>query len=205
VPVSAGQGERVCIWGTAFRAPNGAAALLVDGLRPEPANGRPDEPPWRVTARWDGREVLDVTKPGAYDLRLPCAYLPGAEEQAQVRLRQFRVADIQVGGHHVAAELAVTLPAMSYGLQGRAGLDPDCGMLFCFARPGRPVFVMKKVSFPLSIAFIRDDGVIVNIVRLEPGDTRHAVPLEPVSYVLEMAQGWFMQHGVGPGSAVVIP
>jgi uncharacterized membrane protein (UPF0127 family) len=94
---------------------------------------------------------------------------------------------------------------MSYGLQGRAGLDTDCGMLFCFDQPCQPLFAMKTVSFPLSIAFIRDDGVIANIVGLEPGDVREAGTGEPVRYVLEMEQGWFRRHDAGPGKAVVIP
>jgi uncharacterized membrane protein (UPF0127 family) len=198
-------GARVRMWGTAFRAPDGSAAVLVDGLRPEPAEGRPDEPPWQVTARWGRQQVLDVSKPGDYELTLPCANMPGAQEEAGVRVREFRVADIQVDGHPASVELAVTTQAMSYGLQGRAGLDTDCGMLFCFPEPTVPQFVMKSVSFPLSIAFIRDDGVITNIERLNPGDWRSALPVVPVSYVLEMQQGWFGQHGVAPGKVVVIP
>ena len=149
--------------------------------------------------------MLSVTRPGDYDLRLPCANLPGAVEDAGVHVREFRVADMRVGGHAVAAELAVSPAAMSYGLQGRAGLDPDCGMLFCFGEPTEPAFVMKTVTFPLSIAFIRQDGVITNIERLNPGDRRLAVPPVPVSYVLEMQQGWFEQHGVAAGGTVVIP
>ncbi len=199
------QGARVRLWGTVFRTMAALAALAVDGVRAESEKGRGDEPPWQVVARWGGREVLSVKKPGDYELRLPCAYQPGAQERAGVRVREFRVADIKVDGHAVAAELAVTREAMSYGLQGRAGLDPDCGMLFCFDEPIRPTFLMKTVSFPLSIAFIRGDGVITNIVRLDPGDPRHAVSPVPASYVLEMEQGWFAKHGVGPGRSVDIP
>lgn len=198
-------GISVRVWGTTLHVPAGADAVLVDGLRPEPPEARRDEPPWQVTARWAGREVLSVARPGDYELRLPCTQVAGAVELAGVRVREFRVADIQVDGHPVSAELAVTPQAMSYGLQGRGGLAPDSGMLFCFGEPTEPQFVMKTVSFPLAIAFIRADGTITNIERLNPGDGRVAVPLVPVSYVLEMEQGWFEQHGVAPGRKVVIP
>jgi uncharacterized membrane protein (UPF0127 family) len=204
-PAKVGPGARVRIWGTAWRTAGGAAVLLVEGVRPERADGRRDEAPWQVSARWGGREVLSVKEPGDYPLRLPCANRPGAFEPAGLRVREFRVADIKVDGHPVAAELALGRQAMSYGLQGRAGLDPDCGMLFSFNEPTRPAFVMKTVSFPLSIAFIRDDGTIANIERLDPGDSRVAMPVEPVRYVLEMEQGWFERQGAGPGKTVVIP
>jgi hypothetical protein len=78
-------------------------------------------------------------------------------------------------------------------------------MLFCFGEPTRPTFVMKTVTFPLAIAFIREDAVIVNIERLGPGDGRYAEPPVPVGFVLEMEQGWFEQHGVAAGKKVVIP
>lgn len=198
-------GISVRVWGATLRMPNGADAVLVDGLRPEPPEAGKDEPPWQVTARWGGRDVLSAAKPGDYELRLPCTQVAGALELAAVRVREFRLADIQVDGHAVSAELAVTPRAMSYGLQGRAGLAPDSGMLFCFGEPTEPEFVMKTVSFPLAIAFIRTDGAITNIERLNPGDGRVAVPLMPVSYVLEMEQGWFEQHGVAAGKKAVIP
>jgi uncharacterized protein len=197
-------GASVRVWGTAFGGPRGAA-VLVEGLRAEPADALTDEPPWQVSATWAGREVLSVAKPGDQDLRLPCTQVAGAVERVGVRVREFRVASIQVDGHAVSVELATTPQAMSYGLQGRARLAPDSGMLFCFPEPGTPQFVMKTVSFPLSIAFIRADGVITNIERLNPGDGRYAAPAVPVSYALEMAQGWFQQHGVMAGRRVVFP
>ena len=60
-------------------------------------------------------------------------------------------------------------------------------------------------TLPEQALIIRADGVIVHIARLNPGDLREAMPPVPVNYVLEMPQGWFAEHGAGPGSTVAIP
>ena len=56
---------------------------------------------------------------------------------------------------------------------------------------------------PLAVAFIADDGVIVNVEEMQPRDetTRHCAR-EPVRYALEMTQGWFAQRGLKAGSRI---
>jgi len=122
-----------------------------------------------------------------------------------VRLREARVVDLKVAGHPVTAELADTPQSRSWGLQGRVGLAPDEGMLFYFERPLRPTFVMKTVSFPIAIAFISADGVILNIEKLNPGEAEGATAAGNVTYVLEMQQDWFDKNGVHPGDRVTVP
>jgi hypothetical protein len=84
-------------------------------------------------------------------------------------------------------------------------LAPDEGMLFYFERPLLATFVMKTVSFPIAVAFISADGVILNIEKLNPGDAQGVTSAGLVSYVLEMQQDWFDKNGVRPGGRVVIP
>ncbi len=132
----------------------------------------------------------------------PCPHRPGRAELLGVRVRQFRAIGLEVGGRSVTAEPAVTPAQRSYGLQGRTGLPEDHGMLFVFRRALRPRFVMKSVSFPLSIAFIRGDGVIADIRHMDPGDRWGVEPDVPVNYVLEMERGWFRRNGVGEGDTV---
>jgi len=117
-------------------------------------------------------------------------------------LREMKMVDLTVNGHPVAAELADTPQSRSYGLQGRRGLAPDHGMLFFFPEPLRPGFVMKTVSFPLSVAFFRRDGTIVHIGRLSPGQRGSVRPPVAVNYVLETRQGWFAARGIRPGGRV---
>ena len=61
-------------------------------------------------------------------------------------------------------------------------------------------FWMKDTPTPLTIAFLADDGSIVNIADMQPqNDTSHC-PREPVRYALEMNQGWFAKRGLQVGA-----
>jgi hypothetical protein len=75
-------------------------------------------------------------------------------------------------------------------------------MLFVFPRSLRPQFAMKTVSFPLSLGFIRTDGTLACIRRMEPGGRVRARAPMPVRYVLEVNQGWFRSRGVTTGESV---
>ncbi len=146
-----------------------------------------------------------MVRPGDYSLRARCRHQEGARAQIGLRLRAFAVVDLRVGESDVTAELAATPQARSYGVQGRSSLPPDHGMLFFWERPLRPRFVMKSVSFPLSVAFIRADGVIADIRHMAPGNQVGVTPSVSVNYVLEMRRGWFAEHGVHTGDRVIVP
>jgi len=182
----------------------GGTFLLAEEVAPAEGDGPADEPPWRVVVSWGGRDGPPLTQPGNYPLVLPLGEgrAPG---RAALQLRRFKVVSLDVGGHAVEAELADTPDARAWGLQGRRGLAPDQGMLFFFPQPAQPRFVMKTVSFPLSLAFIDARGTIVQIGRMRPGDQGGVAPFVPVHYVLEMEQGWFRAHGVGIGAKVTMP
>ena len=68
---------------------------------------------------------------------------------------------------------------------------------------------MKGCLMPIDAAYIGENGRIVNIAEMtpEPGVEYPAThPSDaPVRIVLEMAGGWFHEHGVEPGDRVVIP
>ncbi|MCK4284173.1 MAG: DUF192 domain-containing protein [Candidatus Brocadiae bacterium] len=198
-------GDTVSVRGRLLRSRTGQPCVLADGIRFAGSAEPRDEPPWTVSVRWAGRQVAEFSEAADYVLRLPYPNAPAAAEGVRLRLREFKVVDLTVGGHRVAAELADTQATRSWGLQGRRGLGPNEGMLFHFGQRLRPVFSTKTVSFPLSVAFILSDGTIVNIGQLTPGDRRSVTSAAPVNYVLEMEGGWFVKHGVAPGSKVVIP
>jgi hypothetical protein len=84
----------------------------------------------------------------------------------------------------------------------RFSLRPDHGMLFVFAQPERQAFWMKNTFVPLSIAFIGDDGRIVNIEDMAPQTETAHWSREPVRYALEMRKGWFGERGIRPGDRV---
>jgi uncharacterized membrane protein (UPF0127 family) len=198
-------GDEITVTGRPLVLADGRPGLLATGLhmgRPLPVR---DEPPWRVAVYSAGTEVLNTTADGRHPLTMPCSHREGAAEQMVIFLREFPAVEIGANGKRITAELAATQATRTWGLQGRPGLEADEGMLFYWSEPFRATFVMKTVSFPLSIAFIRADGTVVNIERLNPGDTHGVTALEPVPFVLETEQGWFAANGIAPGSRLSIP
>ena len=57
-------------------------------------------------------------------------------------------------------------------------------------------------SLPLAIAFIADDGKIVNILEMKAMTEDNHCPTKPVRFALEMNQGWFSKKGVLPGHTI---
>ena len=82
----------------------------------------------------------------------------------------------------------------------RTSLAPNGGMLFVFEQPGEQCMWMKNTLLPLSVAFIDDDGSIVNIADMQPQTEDPHCAAKPVRYALEMTQGWFAERGIRAGS-----
>ncbi len=106
---------------------------------------------------------------------------------------------LQAGFHRVTAQLARTPEQRQIGLMFRKTMPEHEGMLFFFDAAGVQCFWMKNTLLPLSAAFLRDDGSIVNIVDMKPQSLDSHCSKEPVRYVLEMNQGWFAKRALGPG------
>jgi uncharacterized membrane protein (UPF0127 family) len=101
--------------------------------------------------------------------------------------------------HNIRAELAQTDAQRSIGLMHRREMASHEGMLFVFDQPGVQCFWMKNTLLPLSIAFLADDGTVVNIADMKPQSLDSHCSAQPVRYALEMNQGWFAKRGVKTG------
>ncbi len=110
---------------------------------------------------------------------------------------------LEIRGHTLHVELAVTEAEQARGLMYRKHLPADGGMLFVYPTP-RPVsYWMKNTFIPLSIAFIGADRRIINMADMAPNNsTRTYASDGPCQYVLEVNQGWFKAHGIQPGDLV---
>jgi uncharacterized protein len=110
---------------------------------------------------------------------------------------------LTAGVHLISAELARDDAARTRGLMFRESLPPNGGMLFVFDHKATQCMWMRNTLIPLAVAFIADDGSIVNIEEMKPRDetTRHCSHA-PVRYALEMTQGWFSQRGLKAGSRI---
>jgi hypothetical protein len=109
---------------------------------------------------------------------------------------------LNAGIYNIDAELAQTAEEREIGLMFRTSLGAGEGMLFAFGRPGEQCFWMKNTLIPLDVAFIADDGAIVNIDRMKPQTLDSHCSAKPVRFVLEMNDGWFAKRGIKAGQKV---
>ena len=142
-------------------------------------------------------------RPAPLQLLLVCAFVLSLfYTTAQAQATRLPVTELRVDSHKITAKVAATNQTRGYGLMYRASLPPDTGMLFVFDNPGQPCFWMKNTPLPLSIAFIDQHGVIVNLADMQPHSTISHCPQAPVLYALEMEQGWFASKNIKPGARV---
>jgi len=107
-----------------------------------------------------------------------------------------------IKGEELQVEVADTPEERELGLMFRESLPQNSGMLFVFPQPMLVSFWMKNTSFPLSIAFINEDRIIVQIEDMEPYSLNSHRSFLPVKYALEVNQGWFNSHNVVVGDRV---
>ncbi len=107
---------------------------------------------------------------------------------------------ITAGIHVINAELATTPEQREIGLMFRPVMPANDGMLFVFERPSQQCFWMKNTLIALSVAFLGDDGSVVNIDDMKPQTLEGHCSTKPVRFVLEMNEGWFAKRGIKPGS-----
>ncbi len=112
---------------------------------------------------------------------------------------------LNAGMHNILAELALTAEQRQKGLMYRRDLASHQGMLFVFDEATPQCFWMKNTPTPLTIAFLADDGSIVNLADMKPFDEASHCSSKPVRFVLEMNQGWFAKRGIKPGFKLIGP
>ncbi len=107
-------------------------------------------------------------------------------------------------GDTLWVEVAVSPQERAKGLSGRPSLAPDSGMLFVFERPETLRFWMRDTRFPLSIAFLDENFVVVDTQDMEPLSERIYASRAPAKYAVEAPQGWFRERGIGPGAKLIV-
>ncbi len=129
---------------------------------------------------------------------------------------------------HIHVEHATTRDQLCWGLMQRDSLEENHGMLFHYPTAKFQRVWMFNCLIPLSIAFLDEDGRIleiqelvaypemmkgygeVDLNRLRFNDpvvkfffSESKVSRYPVKFSLEMASGWFREHGVAEGDIVL--
>ena len=111
--------------------------------------------------------------------------------------------NLSIMGHKVAVEVAHTQLSRAEGLMYRKSLAADAGMLFVFPRVDLYSMWMKNTYIPLSVAFIDERGVILNIADMHPESLKSHDSAGLAKYALEMNRGWFSARKISAGTPVL--
>lgn len=125
-------------------------------------------------------------------------------------LGSLQTIEVNIKDQAVTIEVAVSMRAQQQGLMYRDAMPENHGMLFVYDQPRYMSFWMKNTYIPLSIAFLKDDGTIVNIEKMKPQQgpfdpQERYISRERCKYALEMNQGWFEKHGIKAGDKINLP
>jgi uncharacterized membrane protein (UPF0127 family) len=109
---------------------------------------------------------------------------------------------LSAGMHRIHAEVAADFGSRSRGLMFRESLAANAGMLFIFDEAQAHCMWMKNTLVPLSVAFLDERGVIINIAEMAPQTENSHCAAKPARYALEMNRGWFAARGIKPGAPI---
>jgi uncharacterized protein len=112
------------------------------------------------------------------------------------------VVQLNAGMHLIRAEVAADFGTRMRGLMHRQSMPQNAGMLFIFDEATQHCMWMKNTLIPLSVAFIDDQGAIINIEDMAPQTENSHCSRKPARYALEMNRGWFAAKGIKPGSRI---
>lgn len=141
--------------------------------------------------------MVGCGKPPPPPAAAPALWQPTA---AQPRLPTIK---LWLGSAEILAEIASQPRQIQTGMMFRTNVVEQEGMLFVFNRPHQAAFWMKNCPQPLSCAYIDPEGVILEILPMEPHNTNSLVAAsDNVMFVLETKHGWFDRHNVRTGMVV---
>ena len=117
-----------------------------------------------------------------------------------ISLAEMPVMELTAGFHRIEAEVAADSQNRQIGLMNRKSMPPQRGMLFVFTEKNTHCMWMRNTFIPLSVAFIDEQGVIINIEDMQPQTENNHCAKVPARYALEMNLGWFVQRAIKPGT-----
>lgn len=116
--------------------------------------------------------------------------------------QQLPLMELTAGFHRIEAEVAANNAARMQGLMQRKSMATQRGMLFVFDRDAQHCMWMKNTYLPLSVAFIDEQGRILNIEDMQPQSEDNHCAAKPARFALEMNVGWFAQRGIKRGDRI---
>lgn len=122
---------------------------------------------------------------------LLCMSSSRAENTAPLKTRSLSINNI-----NITAEIADTHETRMKGLMFRRQMPTNHGMLFVFEESQPLCFWMRNTYIPLAIAFMDEQGRILNFHEMLPLRDDTYCSSAPAKYALEMNQHWFRDNNV---------
>lgn len=116
--------------------------------------------------------------------------------------RSAELIELAAGIHRIEAEVAADYPTRGEGLMHRRAMASQRGMLFVFPEAGAHCMWMRNTLIPLSVAFIDDQGMILNIEDMRPETEDSHCAAGRARFALEMNRGWFQARGIARGGRI---
>ena len=110
--------------------------------------------------------------------------------------------DLTAGFHRIEAEVAANQSNRQRGLMMRERMAANHGMLFVFPLADRHCMWMRNTLLPLSVAFLDEQGRILNIEDMHPQTENNHCAVAPARFALEMNRGWFAGKGIKSGQRI---
>lgn len=114
-------------------------------------------------------------------------------------LAQMPRMELAVGFHRIEVEVAADQTDRMQGLMQRRVMATNQGMLFVFPQTERHCMWMRNTFLPLSVAFLDEQGYILNIEEMKPQTEDNHCAAGLARFALEMNSGWFASKGLKPG------
>lgn len=114
-------------------------------------------------------------------------------------LAQMPRMELAAGFHRIEVEVAADQTDRMQGLMQRRVMATNQGMLFVFPQTERHCMWMRNTFLPLSVAFLDEQGYILNIEEMKPQTEDNHCAAGLARFALEMNSGWFASKGLKPG------
>lgn len=121
---------------------------------------------------------------------------------ASVVQAQMPQIELSAGLYRIEAEVALNDADRQLGLMNRRAMAQNHGMLFVYDQPARHCMWMRNTYLPLSVAFLDEQGRILNIEDMQPQSDDNHCAARDARYALEMNRGWFASKGIKPGTRI---
>ena len=138
-----------------------------------------------------------MSRPALYRLSLLAGMLFSLPTSAEMPRME-----LSAGFHRIEAEVAANQENRALGLMHRKSMGSNQGMLFVFPVAARHCMWMRNTLIPLAVAFLDDEGRIINVEEMKPQTENSHCAAAPARFALEMNKGWFAAKGIQNGMRI---